>query len=105
MLAARIKARIHRKEQIGEEKEKVAVWQPIFSIGKLNVLKCGRQRVDLADSTRCDCDVDERREAFSSRKSWGTENEKEAHLMLSFLSSRCFLFCAIFCTFVTCIPC
>ena len=60
MLAARIKARIHRKEQIGEEKEKVAVWQPIFSIGKLNVLKCGRQRVDLADSARCDCDVDER---------------------------------------------
>ena len=60
MLAARIKARIHRKEQIGEEKEKVAVWLPIFSIGKLNVLKCGRQRVDLADSTRCDCDVDER---------------------------------------------
>ena len=60
MLAARIKARIHRKEQIGEEKEKVAEWQPIFSIGKLNVLKCGRQRVDLADSTRCDCDVDER---------------------------------------------
>ena len=53
MLAARIKARIHRKEQIGEEKEKVAVWLPIFSIGKLNVLKCGRQRVDLADSTRC----------------------------------------------------
>ena len=60
MLVARIKARIHRKEQIGEEKEKVAVWQPIFSIGKVNVLKCGRQRVDLADSTRCDCDVDER---------------------------------------------
>ena len=60
MLAARIKARIHRKEQIGEEKVKVAEWQPIFSIGKLNVLKCGRQRVDLADSTRCDCDVDER---------------------------------------------
>lgn len=60
MLAARIKARIHRKEQIGEEKEKVAEWQPLFSIGKLNVLKCGRQRVDLADSTRCDCDVDER---------------------------------------------
>jgi hypothetical protein len=60
MLAARIKARIHRKEQIGEEKEKVAVWLPIFSVGKLNVLKCGRQRVDLADSTRCDCDVDER---------------------------------------------
>lgn len=60
MLAARIKARIHRKEQIGEEKEKVAVWLPISSIGKLNVLKCGRQRVDFADSTRCDCDVDER---------------------------------------------
>ena len=60
MLAARIKARIHRKEQIGEEKVKVAEWQPLFSIEKVNVLKCGRQRVDLADSTRCDCDVDER---------------------------------------------
>ena len=102
MLAARIKARIHRKEQIGEEKEKVAEWLPIFSVGKLNVLKCGRQRVDLADSTRCDCQVDE---AFFSRKSRRVGKEKEVHLMLSFLSSRCFLFALFFCTFVTCIPC
>lgn len=71
MLAARIKARIHRKEQIGEEKEKVAVWLPISSIGKLNVLKCGRQRVDLADSTRCDCDVDERLSLAGKAGGWG----------------------------------
>lgn len=71
MLAARIKARIHRKEQIGEEKEKVAVWLPIFSVGKLNVLKCGRQRVDLADSTRCDCDVDERLSQAGKAGGWG----------------------------------
>ena len=71
MLAARIKARIHRKEQIGEEKEKVAVWLPISSVGKLNVLKCGRQRVDLADSTRCDCDVDERLPQAGKAGGWG----------------------------------
>lgn len=71
MLAARIKARIHRKEQIGEEKEKVAVWLPISSIGKLNVLKCGRQRVDFADSTRCDCDVDERLSQAGKAGGWG----------------------------------
>ncbi len=71
MLAARIKARIHRKEQIGEEKEKVAVWQPIFSIGKLNVLKCGRQRVDLADLTRFDFDVYERLSRAGKAGGWG----------------------------------
>ena len=71
MLAARIKARIHRKEQIGEEKEKVAEWQRISSVEKLNVLKCGRQRVDLADSTRCDCDVDERLSRAGKAGGWG----------------------------------
>lgn len=71
MLVARIKARIRRKEQIGEEKEKVAVWQPISSVGKVNVLKCGRQRVDLSDSTRCDCDVDERLSQAGKAGGWG----------------------------------
>ena len=101
MLAARMTAGILCEEQIGEERESVAIGSPMGEVEKLNVLKRERQRVDLADSTRCDCDVDERGLQVGGARGWGRKGRQPCFFdfirrMFSF-STDFLYFCSQYC--------